>query len=196
LNSTRRKHAAESAGVTVQPTSGPQHAAPSEISRRTLVIIIASIGGLLVLCCAGAIHVGVFGGPPKTGAGAAMWTATALPVAPTASPTPAETPSTATESSAPSTATAICQVGANGGTFYLYLTGASADTFTGCGGGTPYAGTIDDLLSSTPGMDHRCDLGGNHAQSGAVVAVYSDTSRTNMRAARKFCDAYSGGGQG
>jgi hypothetical protein len=160
------------------------------------VIIIASIGGLLVLCCAGAIHVGVFGGPPKTGAATAIWPATALPAAPTASPTPAETLSTAPASSDLLTATAICQVGANGGTFYLYVTGASADTFTGCAGGTPYAGTIDDLVSSTPGMDHRCDLGGDHArQSGAVVAVYSDTSRPDMRAARRFCDTY-GGGQG
>jgi hypothetical protein len=162
-----------------------------------LVIIIASIGGLLVLCCAGAIHVGVFGGSPKTGGAAAIWPATALPAASTASPTPAETPSTAPASSAPSTATAICQVGANGGTFYLYLTGATTDTFTGCAGGTPFAGTIDDLLSSTPGIDHRCDLGGDNArQSGAVVAVYSDTTRADMRAARKFCESYGSGGQG
>ena len=180
--------------MTVPPTSGPQHAAPSDISRRTLVIILASIGGLLVLCCVGAIQVGLFGGPPKTGGATAIWPATALPAAPTASPTPAETPSTEPASSASSTGTAICQVGANGGTFYLYVTGATADTFTGCSGGTPYAGTIDDLQSSTPGMDHRCDLGGDHARgSGAVVAVYSDTSRADMRAARRFCDAYAGG---
>jgi hypothetical protein len=184
--------------VTVPPTSGPQHAAPSDISRRTLVIIIASIGGLLVLCCAGAIHVGLFADTPKTAAARAIWPATALPAAPTAaSPTPAETPSAAPASSALLTATAICQVGANGGTFYLYATGATSETFTGCAGGTPYTGTIDDLLSSTPGIDHRCDIAGDRVRlSGAVVAVYRDTTRADMRAARRFCDAYGGGGPG
>jgi hypothetical protein len=161
------------------------------------VIILASIGGLLILCFAGAVNVGLFGGPPKTGAASAIWPATALPAAPTAaSATPTETPSTAPASSDLSTAAAICQIGANGGTFYVYLTGATADTFTGCAGGTPYAGTIDDLLSSTPGIDHQCDVGGDHArQNQAVVAVYSDTTRADMRAARRFCATY-GGGQG
>src|SRR5712672_812073 len=108
---------AEWAGMTVPSTSGPQHAAPSALSRRTLAIVLASIGGVLVLCFAGAIHAGLFAGPPKTGAATAVWAAPATP-ATAASPTPAETPSTAPTSSAPTTAilpsTEICQVAYNG----------------------------------------------------------------------------------
>jgi hypothetical protein len=192
---------AESAGMTVPSTSGPQHAAPSRFSRRTLAIVLASIGGVLVLCCAGAIHVGLFAGP-KTGSATAIWTATALPDAPgSASPAPSETPTTAPNSSAPSTATLpgteICQVAYNGGTIYLYVTSATAHNFKVCAGGTPYAGTIDQLTSSGAGIDLRCDLGSDYtAQNNAAVAVYSDTGHGDMKAAQRFCSASGGNDQG
>jgi hypothetical protein len=185
--------------MTVPSSWGPQHAAPSRFSRRTLAIVLASIGGVLVLCCAGAIHIGLFAGPPKTGAATSIWTATALPGASTAaSPTPADSPST---SSAPSAATLssaeICQVDYNGGTIYLYVTSATAHNFKACAGGTPYTGSIDQLVSSGSGIDHRCDLGSDYtAQNNAAVAVYSDTAHGDMKAAQRFCSASGGNGQG
>jgi hypothetical protein len=187
--------------MTVPFTSGPQHAAPSRFSRRTVAIVLASIGGVLVLCCAGAVHVGLFAGPPKTGAATAIWTATALPDASAASPTIAESPSTAPTSSDPSAAelsnTEICQIGYNGGTIYLYVTSATAHNFKACAGGTPYAGTIGQLVSSGSGIDHRCDLGSDYtAQNNAAVAVYSDTAHGNMKAAQRFCSASGGSDQG
>ena len=150
-----------------------------------------------MLCFAGAIHVGLFAGPPKTGAATAIWPATALPDVPTsASPTPAESPST---SSAPSAATLssteICQVSYNGATIYLYVTSATAHNFKACVGGTKYAGTIDQLVSSGSGIDRRCDLGSDYnAQNNAAVAVYSDTARGDMKAAQRFCNANGGNG--
>jgi hypothetical protein len=183
--------------MTVPSTSAPQHAAPSTLSRRTLAIVLASIAGVLVLCCAGAIHAGLFAGPPKTGAATAVWAAPAS-AATAASPTPAETPST---SSAPTTATLpsteICKVAYNGGTIYLYVTSATAHNFKACAGGTPYAGTIDQLLSSASGIDRRCILGSDYTtQNKAAVAVYSDTARGDMKAAQRFCNANGGTNQG
>jgi hypothetical protein len=193
---------AESAGMTVPSTWGPQHAAPSRFSRRTLAIVLASIGGVLVLCCAGAIHIGLFAGPAKTGAATAIWTATALPDAPAAtSPTPGDTPSSAPTSSDPSAATLptteICQVAYNGGTIYLYVTSATAHNFKACDGGTPYAGTIDQLVSSGSGINRQCDLGSGYtAQNNAAVAVYSDAAHGDMKAAQRFCSASAGNDQG
>jgi hypothetical protein len=44
-------------------------------------------------------------------------------------------------------------------------------------------------------MDRRCILPpGYIAQNGAAVGVYSDTVRTDLRAARAFCDANGGTG--
>ncbi len=167
-----------------------------------MAIVLASIGGVLVLCCAGAIHVGLFAGPPKTGAARVIWPTTALPAVPTtASPTPAETPSTAPTSSAPSAATLssteICQVSYNGATIYLYVTSATAHNFKACAGGRTYAGTIDQLVSAGSGIDHRCDLGSAYtAQNNATVAVYSDTAHGDMKAAQRFCNASGGNDQG
>ena len=152
-----------------------------------------------MLCCAGAIHAGLFAGPPKTGAATAVWAAPASP-ATAARPTDAETPSTA-PSSAPSTATPasteICRVAYSGGTIYLYVTSATAHNFKACDGGTPYAGTIDQLLSSGSGIDRRCILGSDYtSQNRAALAVYSDTARGDMKAAQRFCNANGGTDQG
>ena len=81
----------------------------------------------------------------------------------------------------------------HGGRFYLSVT-SSEGNVNACGWGTPYAGTIERLLSSGSGMDRRCTLDPGHtAENDTVVVVYSDTAQPDLTAARAFCNASQGG---
>jgi hypothetical protein len=192
--------------MTVRSPSGPQHAAPSRITRRTLAIALISVGGLVILGCLGAIVAGLLSGPPRaqtvqaldppaTSASADGPTPAASASTDQSSAQPSPTPSPVTRPATTSASTQICQVTDNGGTFYLYVTSSSVHTFKACSGGTPYSGTIDQLQSSGSGMDRRCVLDGT-TQAGVIVAVYSDTMHGNAKAAQAYCRANSGGDQG
>jgi hypothetical protein len=193
--------------MTVPPFSGPQHAAPSRVSRRTLLIAIASVGSLVILGCLGAIITGLFHGPTKATTTSAAGEPTRSPTMLLGSPTPDASPSTARSSPQPSptqpavtrapttSATSeICRLTDNGSTFYLYVTSAAAHNFKACAGGTPYSGTLGQLLSSGSGMDRRCVL--DHAQTGANLTVYSDTVHGDIKAAQAYCRANGGGDEG
>jgi hypothetical protein len=82
----------------------------------------------------------------------------------------------------------------HGGTFYLSVTSSAEGNIKACGWGTPYAGTIEQLLSSGQGMDRRCTLDPGHtAENDTVVVVYSDTAQADLTAAHAFCNASQGG---
>jgi hypothetical protein len=89
----------------------------------------------------------------------------------------------------------ICRLAEHGGTFYLSVTSSPQHTFEACREGTPYAGTIGQLLSSRSGMDRRCTLDpGRTAENDTVLVVYSDTAQADLTAALAFCNASQGGG--
>jgi hypothetical protein len=198
----------KNAAMTVPSFSGPQHAAPSRVSRRALLIAIASVGGLLILGLLGAIITGMFHGPTKATTTSALGESTSSPTMPVGSPTPAASPSSDQPSPQPSptqsavtrspitpASSEICRVTGNGSTYYLYVTSAAAHNFKACTGGTPYSGSLDQLLSSGFGMDRRCVVDST-AQTGATVAVYSDTAHGDIKAAQAYCRANGGGDEG
>jgi hypothetical protein len=195
--------------MTAPSTFGPRHAARGRFSRRSLWIALASAGGVLALGCLGTVVVGLSAGPPEAKIDAAVWAPTTSPSSPAVSPSfesPSTTPTglrpspttsrpSATRSTAAPASTQICRLSEHGGTFYLYVTSAAAHNFKACAGGVPYVGTIDQLLSSGSGMDRRCILDPEHnAQNDASVAVYSDSMRADLSAARAFCHANGGNG--
>lgn len=197
----------KNAAMTVPSFSGPQHAAPSRVSRRTLSIVIASVGGLVILGCLGAIMAGLLGGPTRATTIGAFGGPTVSPTMPAGSPTPAESPSSTQSGAQPSptpsavnrppttrASSEICRVTDSGSTIYLYVTSATHN-FRACTGGTPYTGTLDQLLSSGSGIDRRCVVDGT-AQTAATVAVYSDSMHGDMKAAQAFCRTNGGGDQG
>lgn len=134
--------------------------------------------------------------PPTTTAPAASGSATATDSPP--SPTSSRLPrSTSQASATPSTqvpaAVEVCRLAEHGGTFYLYVTSSAEHDFKACHRGTPYAGTIDQLLSSGSGLDRRCTLDpGRTAQNDTVVVVYSDAAQADLTAALAFCNASQG----
>jgi hypothetical protein len=90
----------------------------------------------------------------------------------------------------------ICKVDESGGSYYLYVTSKTLNNLTACGGGTPFKGTIDNLLN-LPNMDRRCILPtvggtGTTPTSNAIVGVYSDTTQSGLSAANNYCEANGG----
>ncbi len=86
----------------------------------------------------------------------------------------------------------VCQV-TDGGVYYLAVTSAADHNFSACAAGSPYPGTVYDLLGGVPGVDRRCILGDRYTEANrAIVAVYSDTKPEDLAAARAFCDANGG----
>lgn len=198
--------------MTPSATFGPRHAARGRFPRHTVWIALASVGGAVMLGYLGAAIADGSQGPSQSRTDAAFWAPTdsptpgadgsapqSLSTAPTSvppSPT-TSTPSPTRGTAAPS-GTEICRLVEHGGTFYLYLTDAAARDLTACAGGTPFVGTIDQLLWSGSGMNRRCVLDPDHnARTDASVAVYSDRMRPDVSAARAYCDANGGhGGHG
>lgn len=198
--------------MTAQVTLGPRHAARGRFPRHTVWIALASVGGAVVLGYLGAAVADGSADPSQSRTDAAFWTPTTSP-SPAADGSLSAAPSTPPAGSPPSptidgasptrgtaaaSGTAICRLAEHGGTFYLYLTDAAARDLDACADGTPFAGTIDQLLSSGSGMNRRCALDPDHnARTDANVVVYSDRTRPNMSAARAYCDANGGhGGHG
>lgn len=82
------------------------------------------------------------------------------------------------------------------GTYYLLVTSETVNDLSACQGGTPFKGTVDDLLR-LPRMDRRCILptdGGSAAMRRfhAIVAVYSSADHADLAAAGGFCRANGG----
>lgn len=79
------------------------------------------------------------------------------------------------------------------GTYYLLVTSQTEHDFRACTGGTSYNGTLDDLFKQ-PDMDRRCIVGSNDglARNHALVAVYSDKGKSNLAAARAYCESEGG----
>jgi hypothetical protein len=188
----------------------PQATSPQR-SRRTLWIILAVCGGVLLLCCGGLVGLAALGATVKTAAvSKAVPGRTIAPkpaaTVPRMTSTPSTTPPTTfapapptTPAAAPTPASSpvsphrrICRVTESAGSYYLNVTSAMDHNFQACAGATPYPGTLDDLLN-LPGMDRRCILGDQYtAQNHALVGVYSDSASPNLTAAREFCTANGG----
>jgi len=175
------------------------------LPRRPLPWILAGVG-LLAMCCGALTVLGLIVDPPKTKATSSTARASSAPAVPatsaSASPTPKPSPTPPPSSkpaAKPSSAAPadpdhrLCRLTSDGGTYYVWITSATAHRFDACAGGTVDPRTVDDLLLGTPGMDRRCILGDAYTQAHeAIVGVYSDTKAANLAAARSFCAA--GGG--
>jgi hypothetical protein len=87
----------------------------------------------------------------------------------------------------------VCSQTDGKGTYYLDVTSQTEHDFRVCSGGTTYNGTLDDLFKQ-PGMDRRCIVGSNEAlaRNHALVGVYSDTGKSNLAAARAYCESEGG----
>jgi hypothetical protein len=90
----------------------------------------------------------------------------------------------------------ICGMTVDGGTYYLNVTSETTNDLSACDGGTPFKGTVDDLLGQ-PRMDRRCILptdGDSEAMQrfNAIVGVYSASDPVDLDAARGFCRVNSG----
>lgn len=189
--------------VTARRTSGPQHAAPGRFSRRALWAVGAAVWVFVVVTLGAVVLSLRVGSSANQPAAAAATPVTSLSWR-ALSPTPAESPS-ASPAGSPSPSrrtttaipagTQICGLTNNGGSFYLYVSSATAHNFAACAGGTRYGGTIDQLMSS--GVERRCTLGADHGtRNQAIVSVYSGAARADRAAARAFCSTNGGSDSG
>lgn len=199
-------------------TPSPATAAPTKKDesrlRRVVLWSGAGVGGFFVLLLILAVVLAVAAGPHVAPAAAPV--ATSAPVVPAAKPTLVSVPTpVAAPTPAPAAAPApvsppiaqpapvaspapvatvpdwqhICRVDTGNGVYFLLIDSAQAHDWSACGDGPEVFGSNIDVMMNQPGMDRRCLV---PPTTDADIAVYSDTHRGDLAAARSYCDDLGG----
>jgi hypothetical protein len=144
------------------------------------LLLCGAVGVVVLLAIAG---IGAIVGP-------------STPAAPTAAPAP-----TTINSPLAADGRRICKAVDDGGTYYLLVWSMTVGNLSACQGAPAAFGNNIDTLLQQPHMDRRCILPETEPGPGlpdalptdeADVAVYSDTARRDLAAARSYCETWKG----